>query len=242
MAEVIAASLRDGILRGEIDVLPRLEDLAEEFGAGPPAVREAMRILETEGLVTVRRGNMGGARVHLPTSDRVAYMISLFLQSRSTQLADVGAALRRLEPLCASMCAARPDRVTTVVPELRRLVDEQAGAIGDGVRTREIIARFHRTMVAGCGNETMALMVGALELVWAGQASAVFSREEFEEPEMARWQASVRDHERLVAAIAAGDAGVVALAERHLEATHAYISAVDDDRDVSAAAMSAVTG
>ncbi len=33
-----------------------------------PAVREAMRILETEGLVEARRGNVGGAIVHLPTA------------------------------------------------------------------------------------------------------------------------------------------------------------------------------
>src|SRR5688572_10928069 len=115
MGEVVANSLRDSILRGEIEVLPRLEDLTEQFDVGPPAVREAMRILETEGLITMRRGNVGGAHVHLPTSDRVAYMVSLVLQSKSIEVRDVGAALRQLEPLCAAMCATRPDRNKTLV-------------------------------------------------------------------------------------------------------------------------------
>lgn len=241
MGEVVANSLRDSILSGEITVLPRLEDLTEQFNVGPPAVREAMRILETEGLITMRRGNVGGAHVHLPTSDRVAYMVSLVLQSKSIEVRDVGAALRQLEPLCAAMCAARPDRNKTVVPALRELVAEQADAIGDGPRTREIIDRFHRGIVTGCGNETLVLMVGALELVWAGHASVVYDREEFDEPDFALWKASVRDHERLVETIAKGDAKVAGLAQKHLEATQAYMSNVDDRRMITAAATAVVT-
>ena len=47
MAEVVAGRLRDAILSGELTVVPRLEDLVEEYDVGPPAAREAMRILET---------------------------------------------------------------------------------------------------------------------------------------------------------------------------------------------------
>jgi DNA-binding FadR family transcriptional regulator len=241
MGELVASSLRDAILRGEISVLPRLEQLTEQFEVGPPAVREAMRILETEGLITIRRGNVGGANVHLPTSDRVAYMVSLVLQSKSVELQDVGAALRLLEPLCAAMCAARPDRDQTIVPMLRGMVEEQADAIGDGPRTREIIDRFHRAVVSGCGNETLMLVVGSLEVVWAGHASAVYDRDEFVEPDIAMWKASVRDHERLLAAIAKGDIAVEALALRHLEATHAYMSSVDDRRRVTASVTAVIT-
>src|SRR5690348_4154905 len=78
-AEVVADRLRDAILRGEMTVLPRLDDLVRRFGVGPNAVREAMRILETEGLITIRRGNVGGGDVHLPDSGRVAYMLGLVL-------------------------------------------------------------------------------------------------------------------------------------------------------------------
>src|SRR5260221_2791982 len=241
MAEFVASSLRDAILSGDLSVLPRLEDLTEQFNVGPPAVREAMRILETEGLITMRRGNVGGAHVHLPTSDRVAYMVSLVLQSKSTEVRDVGAALRQLEPLCAAMCAARPDREKTVVRELQRIVQEQADAIGDGPRTREVIDRFHRAIVTGCGNETLLLMVGALEQVWAGHASAVYDREEFDEPDISLWKASVRDHERLVEAIAKGDPKVGTLALKHLEVTQAYMSKRDDRRMVNAATTAAVT-
>ena len=240
MSEQVAGHLRDQILDGSLQALPRLEDLARQFSVGPTAIREAMRILETEGLVTIRRGNVGGADVHRPNADGVAYMVSLVLQSRSTELGDVGAALRHLEPICATLCAARSDRGLSLVPTLRALVEEQREAVGDGRRTRDVIDRFHQAIVTGCGNETLVLLVGALQTVWAGHASEVYERDEFDEPDVSRWNASVRDHEHLVEAIARGDDGVGALALAHLEASHSYMTSLDGDPSVTAAATAAV--
>jgi DNA-binding FadR family transcriptional regulator len=235
VAEMVAAALRDDILGGRLHEVPRLEDLVAEFEVGPPAVREALRILETEGLISVRRGNVGGADVHLPTAHGVAYMVSLVLQSKAARSDDVGAALRQLEPLCAAMCAARPDRHESVVPVLRQLVEEQAAALGDAHRTREAIDRFHEAIVLGCGNETMVLTVGALERVWSAHAEAAYETQDYDEPtDLKPWKASLRDHERLVKAIEKGDAGVAAMALRHLEATQAYVSSVDEHRMVNA--------
>jgi len=237
VAEIVANDLRDAILSGEMTLVPRLEDLIERFNVGPPAVREAMRILETEGLITVRRGNVGGAEVHLPTENRVAYMVSLVLQSKETKLGDVGAALRQLEPLCAAMCAERKDRAKTVVTQLRAIVAEQADALDDRVRTLHIVDRFHDTIVKGCGNETMIAVVGALERVWARHAIAVYDDDAVDQPAPAVMKASLREHERLVAAIAKGDPRTAELAAKHLEATHAYMSSTDDRRMVTAATM-----
>ena len=243
MAEIVAGSLRDQILSGDLTVLPRLEDLIEQYDVGPPAAREALRILETEGLITVRRGNVGGAKVHLPTAGGVAYMLSLVLQSRSTDVQDVGDALRQLEPLCAALCAAREDRHETVVPELQQLLDEQGRAIGDGPRTREVIDRFHQSLVHGCGNDSLEVAVGALERIWAAHAEAVYDGADFEQPvDLEPWKASLRDHERLVRAVDRGDSGVAALALKHLEATQAYLAGAGAGRQVDAATTAAFDG
>jgi DNA-binding FadR family transcriptional regulator len=242
MAEVVADELRDDILRGDLEVLPRLEDLTARFDVGPPAVREALRILETEGLVTVRRGNVGGAEVHLPTSDGVAYMVSLVLQAKSADLSDVGVALRQLEPMCAAMCASRPDRAKTVVPELRKLVAQQAEALDDADATRELTDRFHEALVRGCGNETMLLTVGALERVWAAHARAVYTRDPVQEPSAAVMKASLKEHERLLAAIEKGDPNTAALARRHLDATHAYMASIEAKQAVSASVVASAIG
>ena len=58
----MASRLREDILSGRLkegDVLPSQESLFSEFGVSPPALREAIHILETDGLISVRRGQRG---------------------------------------------------------------------------------------------------------------------------------------------------------------------------------------
>src|SRR3954469_25717857 len=116
VAEIIADRLRQRIVEGELqdgDLLPKQEELLAEFGVSKPSVREALRILETEGLVSVRRGKLGGAVVHGPHANNAAYVLELVLRSKGVAVDDVAAALRHLEPVCAALCAARPDREVT---------------------------------------------------------------------------------------------------------------------------------
>jgi len=134
-AEIVAEELRRQILDGELadgDLLPRQDVLVDRFRVSLVSLREALRILETEGLISVRRGNRGGAVVHAPAKASAAYMLGLMLQSESVHLSDLGAALHELEPTCAALAAARPDRATTSVPELRRINEAMSDDYGYG--------------------------------------------------------------------------------------------------------------
>src|SRR6201982_2052619 len=125
-AEIVADELRRQIIDGELsdaDLLPRQEVLVEQFNVSLVSLREALRILETEGLVSVRRGNRGGAVVHAPAKTSAAYLLGLLLQSDYVPLADLGTALQELEPACAALAARRPDRADTLVPALKRVHD-----------------------------------------------------------------------------------------------------------------------
>ena len=59
------------------DAASRLAALLAEFGVSPPALREAIHLLETDGLISVRRGNVGGAVVHLPSAERERWQETL---------------------------------------------------------------------------------------------------------------------------------------------------------------------
>jgi GntR family transcriptional regulator, transcriptional repressor for pyruvate dehydrogenase complex len=231
LAEIVAASLRNDILSGRLkegDLLPRQENLFKEFRVSLPAVREAMRILETEGLISVRRGNVGGAVVHLPTPERSAQMISMVLQTRGTTVDDVSEALLYSEPVCARLCAARADRMTEVVPYLRAVIEAQQAEFGDAGRYNANARKFHETLVSRCGNESMIVVIGSLEAIWSAHESSVWGSTEGssadaspESPLAAKTRrAALRDHEKVLAAIEAGDedrAGT--LSARHLTAT-----------------------
>lgn len=222
LAEMVAAGLRDKILSGELDdgaLLPRQEDLLAEFGVSPPSIREALRILETEGLITVKRGNVGGAVVHLPQPSKAAYMLGLVLQSRSVRLEDVKDAIRQLEPACAAACASRSDRHQTILPKLRKLLDDAEQVLDDPDRYVPLARQFHTELVAGCGNATMGLVVGALEALWSGHVDTL-ARKTAQYGSFADKKvrlATAREHERLYKLIDDGDArGAEKAAREHL--------------------------
>src|ERR1051325_1239182 len=118
-AELVATQLRNQIVRGELkegDALPPETNLMEQFGVSRPTLREAFRVLESEALITVRRGSRGGARIDVPNDSVAARYAGLVLQYRGATWADVLEARAVIEPPCAGLLAAR--RTTE---DLRRL-------------------------------------------------------------------------------------------------------------------------
>ena len=163
IAETVASELRTRILSGDDDYrLPTQDQLVKEFGVSYPSIRESLRILETEGLVTVRRGNVGGAEVHRPDEYSAAYHLGLALQGARVTLGDLAAALQMLEPLCAAECARRPDRAEVVVPALEANIHACEEVVGDGVAFTRTAREFHDLVVAFTPNATVRCVVSSL--------------------------------------------------------------------------------
>lgn len=236
VAEMVASLLLERILSGDLadgDALPRQEDLLAEFKVSKPSLREALRILEAEGLITVRRGNRGGAIVHVPKAENAAYMIGMVLQYRDVSYADVGEALKRIEPVCVGLVAARPDRESAVLPVLQEIHDRTVEAVDDEVEFTRLSRRFHEELVARCGNETLILIVGALESLWSHQELgwAVHATSTGAFPERAQRRSGLQAHERLLELIAEGDVDQVERkARQHLESAVVHLVGSSMDR------------
>lgn len=210
LAEQVADQLRRRILRGDLadgSVLPKEDELLLEFPVSKPSLREAMRILEAEGLLRVRRGKLGGAVVRRPTATNVAYTIGLVLGSQEVGLSDVGDALLQVEPACAALCAERADRDTAVVPALRLLHAESVDAVDDLHQATSASRRYHEALVQLCGNQTMIMLVGALEMLWSAHETSWSSR--VIDPSIVPIEerlAVLEDHRQVIDAIEVGDA------------------------------------
>ena len=223
LAEMIAGELRDGILSGRYadgDYLPKQEDLMDQFGVSAPSIREALRVLETEGLVTVQRGNVGGALVHAPRADKVAYMLGLVLQHQAVPIADIVKTLARLDPACAAQCAERKDRRRTVVPLLRANLQESKKVLADAGLYAPAARQFHEIMVTNCGSPTLSLVVGTLESLWTGHVARLTNPTSLTVAPATKLKArkvSWEEHEQLLDLIVQGDAdGAAKLAYQHL--------------------------
>lgn len=237
LAELVAARLRTRILAGEFTdggQLPRQEDLLAEFRVSKPSIREALRILETEGLITVRRGNVGGANVHPPQAATAAHTLAMVLEAKQVRLRDVGIALQHIEPRCASLCATRADREDEVLPYLRDVQQRAYEAVDDRLALSRLALEFHELLVARCGSETLITLVGALESLWARSQQAWTAegvdRGQVLDPEIAR--TSLATHDELIRLIEAGDAdGTARAAHDHLQGSH-FFAHVDEAQEV----------
>lgn len=242
VAEQVAGELRSRILAAGDDPsfhLPPQDELVRDFGVSFPSVREAIRILETEGLVTVRRGNVGGLQVHRPNESSAAYHLGLSLQAGRVTIGDLAAGLQLLEPLCAGECARRADRAAAVVPLLAENVERCASLVGDGVAFTRAAREFHDLLVAGTPNATTRHVVGSLVRLWSAQESAwaesLARRGAY--PSDTDTREALRAHQRIVDRVAAGRAAdAERLARAHLVATQALFVDHFDDEVVDAAA------
>jgi GntR family transcriptional regulator, transcriptional repressor for pyruvate dehydrogenase complex len=236
VAEMVADHLRQRILDGELadgDLLPKQEELLTEYGVSRPSIREALRILEAEGLVSVRRGKFGGSVVHRPVAANAAYTLGLVLRAGRVPVEDVSSALHMIEPVCASLCASRPDRAEAVVPRLRAVHEAARQCIDDARQFTVVSRRFHEELVACCGNQTLILVIGALESVWSAHATAWAEQHLVHNqfPDRDYRQHGFDDHELLLRLIERGEQEAVAReARRHLEWAPVY--SVDEENRI----------
>ena len=220
-AELVARTLRNKILTKELvadDPLPPENELMADMGVARTTVREALRILESEGLLVVRRGAGGGARIRTPAVPMVARYIGLLLQSEGASVEDLHRARIMLEAPAAGQLA---ERVTPeIVQRLRDVLSAEADAAGDDpVRTSRVHGLFHRRVVELTGCHTYNVLSAVADRMIQVQADRFAAAHGDEEVTHAGFADAHRAHARLVDLIAAGAAHDAAeLWRRHLEA------------------------
>ncbi len=163
-AELVAARLRRDIASGAQatgTVLPPQPELAALHGISAPTMREALRILETEGLVTVKRGVHGGALVNEPNLDAVARQLGLYLQVQGATVADLYETRMILEPPAARLLASRwNDEINQL---LGACIDAERAALGEGPPAVGAAgARFHVALLEQSGNPALAALTAVL--------------------------------------------------------------------------------
>jgi DNA-binding FadR family transcriptional regulator len=228
-AELVAAHLRRQIVRNELhegDALPPEAVLMAQFGVSRPTLREAFRVLEAEGLITVRRGAHGGARVHTPDVDVAARYAGLVLEHRGATLADVYEAAALIEPTCAASVAEH--HTDEDIARLRACLADGEAALKSGADDVEVAAThdaFHTLLVELTGNQTLIVMDRMMRAIveTANTTMAVQASPSGAARRAAR--KGQKAHEAVVNAIEAGDA---AEAEHcmlvHLQAADEYVT------------------
>lgn len=218
-AELVARELRNRIVRGELkedDTLPAETDLMAQFSISRPTLREALRILESESLLTVTRGSRGGPRVHAPDPRVAARHLGYVLQNRGTTLADLYSTRLLMEPSAARHVAIHArDRAPAV---LRAIVEKQRQTLNDDMANSRVSASFHKALIELTDNHALILFMGMLNHLYERQVSLTTISATFNKSDASSKKRVIRTHEKLIELIEGDDPDRVAKFWRtHLE-------------------------
>jgi len=155
-AERIADEVRRWIVRRQLspgDRLPTEKELIATLQSSRGTVREALKILEAQGLVQVTPGAGGGARVALISYESANYHLKNFFYFQTLSWAQVYAFRLQVEPHAAEL--ATPHLTDADIAQLEKTIalchDGMHGRISR-VQQRQEEARFHRILAVRCPN------------------------------------------------------------------------------------------
>jgi DNA-binding FadR family transcriptional regulator len=169
----IAATLRERIVRGELragDALPIESVLIEQFGGSKSVVREALRILEMEGLVKVRRGLGGGPRVTHPSIVTVTQAVGVHLQLQAVSIVDVWDAHVDLVLTAIGRLARLPGR--EAIAAVSASIDGLEEKIGTRSDYSVAVTEVAEELVRQAGNTTQLVLISALREVIASELAS----------------------------------------------------------------------
>lgn len=216
-AELVAGTLRRMVVEGQLkdgDFLPNEAELMAHFGVSRPTLREAVRVLESERLVEVRRGSRTGARVRVPGPEVVARPAGLLLELSGATIADLLTAKSGIEPMAARLLAE--SGTDDAFDELDRLLEELVAAGYQSPQLAEATGAFHLRVVQLSGNATLSIIAGMLHEITVRHTAFVFK--ERRPISKADYETLIRSYRKLMQFLRSGDAaGAEAHWRKHLD-------------------------
>lgn len=174
---ILARELRRQILSNDLPVgspLPSEKDLMAQTGLSRSSVREALRILETENLVTTRPGRYGGAVANRPNDESLGRSISLFAQGQKVNVNSLLQARVELEPSLAALAAQ--NRTHDDLLNIGECTSRLETAFDDLPRFLEENVNWHIAVATASHNELLrAFMVSISTIIYKATAIENFT-------------------------------------------------------------------
>jgi GntR family transcriptional regulator, transcriptional repressor for pyruvate dehydrogenase complex len=215
ISEVIVEQIRQLMRTGQLkpgDRLPAERELCEYFGVSRVTVREALRMLESSGLVEIRVGARGGAFVTTPTSERVGDGLADLLTLSVISARDVTEVRLIFElGIVPLVCERATDEDFAALDEI---IERSKAAMRDGDYSMDLSAEFHARVAQATRNPAVTM----LEESFRGPILMSLEEAKATAPEMGK--RGVVEHEQFVQAVRERDADeAVSIMRRHLERT-----------------------
>jgi GntR family transcriptional regulator, transcriptional repressor for pyruvate dehydrogenase complex len=201
-SELIARDIILDISEGGLkagDPLPPEATMLKQYEVGRASMREALRMLEVQGLVHIRAGARGGPIVGAATAENLARMLTLYFGLAGARYEQLTEVMLLLYPMVAGVAASRKLSAAEV-QALHESVDQACGVPNPRLIRTETLKDFHSLLSQFAGNPVWALMTDAVGLIFADHIISTTDSREFHAQ-------TVADHKQIAQAVLAGDEG-----------------------------------
>lgn len=210
LSDDIAQRLTQLIQTGEFgpgDRLPAISNMARQFGVGAPTLREALKRLETVGVVDIRHGS--GVYVGRSTDALVITNPVSGAAPSKKLLVDLIEARIPIEMRTVALAARHATRAN--LDEMARLLDLAGRSLDDAALLNRTNLSFHRAIALASGNVVMHQLLDVLSSLFRQEQRMILDIH-------GRRQDDHREHVEIFEALRARDESLaVARMQRHLE-------------------------
>ena len=158
--------MRDALFAKKLkpgDFLGTENDLASKYDVSRIVARDALRTLEALGIVEIKMGKGGGARIARGNARLFAEALAVQLDLTGVGAAEIMEAQRAIECLAAELAAENATEAD--LAKLRALIDEADAAIGDPERFTQLGAEFHLAVAEASHNRVLVVQLISLQHV-----------------------------------------------------------------------------
>jgi GntR family transcriptional repressor for pyruvate dehydrogenase complex len=175
LSSQIVGEIRDALFAKKVkpgDFLGSEKDVAARFGVSRIVARDALRSLEALGIVEIRMGKGGGARIARGNSRLFAEALAVQLNLAEVSAAEILDAQRAIECLAAELAAENADAADQA--KLRRLLAEAEEKVGDIEAFTQSCRDFHLAIAEASHNRVLVVQLISLEHVaWPSRNSTL---------------------------------------------------------------------
>lgn len=161
MADLVVSAIRSAMIDGSLkegDRLPRELELIELFGVSRGVIRESLKLLESQRLITIQRGAHGGAVVCQAPELAVGESTLVTLQLQKATLGDYYQASCVIVPRAARLAAEhRPQEAGQALMK-QVAIQQEFWRQGDEDRVSRVNAEYNGHILQQCGNKTLVIM------------------------------------------------------------------------------------
>jgi GntR family transcriptional regulator, transcriptional repressor for pyruvate dehydrogenase complex len=166
MSTQIVAQVREALFAKELrqgDFLGTEKDLAERFAVSRIVARDALRTLDAQGVVEIKVGSGGGARIARGNARLFAEALAVQLDLAGVSVGEIMEAQRAIECLAAELAAANSTaedhaRLRSLIAEAERRIDEVSAFTRS---SRE----FHLAVAEASHNRVLVVQLVSLQHV-----------------------------------------------------------------------------